>query len=427
MANPSAETDREALVAFFNASNGEEWDVSGTWAGYTPLEKWKGVRTNNEGRVVSMGVDGGAVWPNTVLTWDALSALGNLTELQNLSFGRFYLPEGLPPEMTNLSRLEGLGINYSRLDNGIPPVLSRMRNLRELYILNSELTGEIPVELGNMSSLKTLDLRHNDLTGGIPPALADLANLRKLSLSGNKLSGELPPELFSMESLRILEISGNQFTGEIPPDLDEVLRRMELRITGNNFTGCVSDALNELGLELPVCDVTHQGDLETIIAIHKALGSPNLDSWLSRAPLHEWSGISTDREGRVVKLLLDESRRSSGGASIPEEVSRLANLEVLRLSENNFSGNIPESLGNLRNLRELRLWNNFLTGDIPASFANLKELRVLSLGHNRMTITLPGPLADLDKLGTGTSFWENQFVGCMPKNMPSAYGAPGCP
>ena len=48
----SAETDREALVAFYNATDGENWDESNSWLSDAPLGLgWKGVTTNNDGRV----------------------------------------------------------------------------------------------------------------------------------------------------------------------------------------------------------------------------------------------------------------------------------------------------------------------------------------------------------------------------------------
>ena len=454
VANPSAETDREALVAFFNASGGDNWDQSFTWAGYTPLEEWKGVKTNDDGRVVGLDIQTSQDNPtHSLLQKSDLAPLGDLSELRMLTLSHFVLADGLPPEMANLSNLETLTIVDARMNRSIPPVVSRLPNLKrldlegnhltgnipanlgnlsaleELNLSQNGLTGGIPAELGNLSALEELNLGQNGLTGGIPAELESLHNLFILDLAENQLSGELPSVLASMENLLVIVLSNNQFGGEITLEMDKALsKRLIVNILDNNFTGCVSHVLKRFQflkrpqfspreLELPVCEVTHQGDVETMVAIHKALGSPSLSNWLSRAPLYEWDGIFTDREGRVVGLSLSEVKRRPG--PIPEELSNLANLEWLFLNANALVGNIPESLGNLSNLRELRLDRNSLTGNIPTSFANLKELRDLNLRNNDMTIQVPGILVDLENLQNfrHADLSSNTFTGCLPSHV----------
>ena len=95
----SVKTDREALVALYNATDGENWDESANWLSDAPLGEWEGVTTNDDGRV---------------------------TELRPLGNG---LSGELPPELGNLSNLNSLGLSYN------------------------ELSGEIPAELGSLSDL----------------------------------------------------------------------------------------------------------------------------------------------------------------------------------------------------------------------------------------------------------------------------------
>ena len=54
-ASGSAETDREALVALYNATDGENWNGSANWLSDAPLGEWEGVTTNNDGRVTELG------------------------------------------------------------------------------------------------------------------------------------------------------------------------------------------------------------------------------------------------------------------------------------------------------------------------------------------------------------------------------------
>ena len=48
-ASGSVETDREALVALYNATDGENWDGSGNWLSDAPLSEWGGVYTDDDG------------------------------------------------------------------------------------------------------------------------------------------------------------------------------------------------------------------------------------------------------------------------------------------------------------------------------------------------------------------------------------------
>ena len=54
-ASGSAETDREALVALYNATDGENWDRSANWLSDAPLGEWEGVNTDGDGRVGNAG------------------------------------------------------------------------------------------------------------------------------------------------------------------------------------------------------------------------------------------------------------------------------------------------------------------------------------------------------------------------------------
>ena len=55
-ASGSVETDREALVALYNSTDGENWYGSGNWLSDAPLGEWDRVTTNDDGRVISLGL-----------------------------------------------------------------------------------------------------------------------------------------------------------------------------------------------------------------------------------------------------------------------------------------------------------------------------------------------------------------------------------
>ena len=132
----SAKTDREALVAFYNATDGENWSYNFDWLSDAPLGEWQGVSTNDDGRVIEL-----------YFVYNALSG-------------------ELPADLGSLSKLTQLDVT----GNGV------------------SLGGEIPTDLGSLSDLELLDLSDNDLSGEIPADLGSLSNLRDLSLGNNDLS-----------------------------------------------------------------------------------------------------------------------------------------------------------------------------------------------------------------------------------------------
>ena len=86
-------------------------------------------------------------------------------------------------------------------------------------------------------------------------------------------------------------------------------------------------------------------DRAALIALYEAAGGANWkfsDNWLSDAPLDQWHGVQTDADGRV--FALDLSYNDLVG-TIPPELGRLSNLQILFLHSNNLSGSIPAGTG----------------------------------------------------------------------------------
>ena len=154
------------------------------------------------------------------------------------------------------------------------------------------------------------------------------------------------------------------------------------------------------------------------MALYNATDGPNWannTNWLSDRSLGEWHGVTTDPNGRVAGLNLNENRLIG---TIPPELGDLANLQWLYLGGNQLTGQIPFSLGGLANLRELSLWENQLTGQIPSFLGNLANLQGLYLDGNQLSGQIPSSLGNLANL-QGLYLGGNQLTGQIPPSMGS--------
>ena len=110
-ASGSVETDRQALIALYNATGGDNWGENTGWLSDAPLGEWYGVATDDNGRVA------------------------------------------------------GLDLDRNELSGEIPPELGSLANLSTLSLGGNQLTGELPPELGSLANLYYLELYKNELTG----------------------------------------------------------------------------------------------------------------------------------------------------------------------------------------------------------------------------------------------------------------------
>ena len=236
----SLETDREALVALYNAADGPNWSNNTNWLSDEPSGEWHGVGTDRSGRVLSLFLG------DHQLSGEIPAELGNLANLETLGLDGNQLSGEIPAELGNLANLETLGLDGNQLSGEIPAELGNLANLEALGLSGNQLSGEIPPELGNLANLEGLGLSGNQLSGETPPELGNLANLEGLSLSGNQLSGEIPPELGNLANLKSLFLQDNQLSGEIPADLGSLANLEWLWLDGNQLSGCVPEGLRDV-------------------------------------------------------------------------------------------------------------------------------------------------------------------------------------
>ena len=197
--------EREALIAFYKATDGDNWKNNTNWCSDKPLGEWFGV-TMKDGYVYDIQI------------------------IQNNIRGN------LPPEIGNLEHLMRLNLKDNLISGTIPEELGKLKELKHLHLDHNWLEGDIPDFFNNFPLLMVLDLSANKLTGKIPESIYNCIELETLLLYDNKLTGTLSEKIEKLQKLDMLQVHQNQLEGKIPEALGnlQVLRSLHLR--SNNFT-----------------------------------------------------------------------------------------------------------------------------------------------------------------------------------------------
>lgn len=332
----------EALIAFYNATNGDSWINNAGWNEDENPCTWFGVGCM-EGYV------------------------SQITLVNNNLSGE------LPSELGNLPMLKHLVLNQNQLTGTIPSEIGNLTQMQQLSLFNNQLDGELPVTIGNLTSLEELNLSANQLSGAIPSTIGNLSNLTDLYLNQNRLNGILPPELGNLTNLTVLNLSTNQLYGTLPPELGNLSNLESLDLRVNNISG-----------EIPASF----GDLDSLRNLY--LGFNLL------------SGSVPSVLGQLSNLIILQLSSNQLSGTIPAELGDLTLLIDLSLDQNNLEGEIPPELGNLTHLLNLKLNTNRLGGEIPSELGNLTQLRTLQLSANRFRGEIPQSFINLSGLRTNS-------------------------
>ena len=238
------QSERDALIAIYNATNGASWNYASNWNTSNPVNTWNGITVNN--------INGEDHVTEVELFYNNLSGnipteIGNLTQLTKLTVtGNQGLSGNIPIEIGNLTQLTDLDLNFNNLSGNIPTEIGNLTQLTNLDLGSNALSGSIPTEIGNLSNLIYLDLSGNQLSGTIPTEITTLSNLEYLVLTGNQLSGTIPTEINNLLNLTYLNLGTNQLSGEILPQIGDLINLGVLSLDANQLTGNIPTEIGNL-------------------------------------------------------------------------------------------------------------------------------------------------------------------------------------
>ncbi|MCP5051286.1 MAG: hypothetical protein GY940_29240 [bacterium] len=377
-------TEREALINFYTATNGDNWESNSGW---------------KDGEISG---DGFAP-PGSEGNWQGITVFAD--HVTKISFIRNGLYGQLPEEIGNLPLLEILHLSEPEgLEGEIPIGIGKLERLRKLH-LEGAFPGSLPSELGNLINLRELYLSGR-FTDQLPTRLGNLINLEKLRLEGN-FSGELPPALGELMKLWTLHLDGC-FEGELPTELGKLgnlktlnlnchppidfsrysSRRSDVRVRGKILDGQSEDWLGLLNGSLPP-EIGQLNRLEKMTLFAPLTGTipAELGNLSNLKVLHLWGEFTGSPPTELGDLdnLRDLSLAGNQlSGPIPPELGKLANLQYLQLQDNQFGDAIPEELGNLQQLKQLRLDGNQLSGPVPDQLSQLSGAYQVNIAYNSL-------------------------------------------
>ncbi|CAL9242875.1 unnamed protein product [Arabidopsis halleri] len=245
---------------------------------------------------------------------------------------------------------------------------------------NLNLEGKLQPDISFLSELRILDLSYNPkLSGPLPPNIGNLGKLRNLILVGCSFSGQLPESIGTLKELIYLSLNLNQFSGTIPASIGQLSKLYWFDIADNQIEG-----------ELPVSNGTSSPGLDMLLQTkHFHFGKNKLSG---KIPKELFSSNMT-----LIHVLFDGNQFTG---EIPETLSLVKTLTVLRLDRNKLIGDIPSNLNNLTNLNELYLANNRFTGTLP-NLTSLTSLYTFDVSNNTLDFSpIPSWISSLPSLST---------------------------
>ena len=393
------------------------------------------------------------------LTGKIPTELGDLSELETLALSYNQLTGEIPKELGNLSRLQSLVLYVNQLTGQIPTELGFLSNLETLGLSSNQLTGCIPEALRNVPSNDLEGLRLPFCLASSPEAptiITTTPGIESLTITWSPPSND-GHSVITAYDLRYVETATDQTedsnwtvvkdvwttgNGVLEYTLTELSSgtKYDLQVRAVNAAGSGPWSATATGTTTmlsacitggAVADSTNTGlvsDCEALLVARDNLagsGATRSLNWASDTPLLQWYGVVlSGTPERVTQLRLHgQNGNPERGLSeaklngtIPPELGRLSELQVLYLHRNNLTGEVPGTLNSLSKLRLLYLYDNGLTGISDELGPGMTELRRLFAQRNDLTGEIPSGLGSMTNLDWLT-LYSNQLTGEIPAEL----------
>ena len=349
-----------------------------------------------------------------IAEWEAVAdvAQGNIYYQNNITgVTEWEMPEAMDT-LGRLPKLKLMKVNDNTLRR-LPESFSLLESLVTLEAKNNYLEV-LPAGIGELQQLRTLKVQTNEISD-LPPSMGKLKDLTELYLTSNRID-KLPPFVGHMLELRKLMVGNNSLV-ELPPKIGYLKKLQELEVYNNPLEQPPYEQINE-GMEKLLWSLRQ-------VYLSVVNGPPPEMRPHFYGLANEKIELEPEFNARVAATI-DKSAMNKeltlelqGLRKVPQRISQLEGLRVLKLSANNLTDGPPtfpkslssltvlwlksckieeldKSIGSLNQLRDLNLEDNMIT-ELPSHFCRCRKIEHLNLSRNRL-FELPEKIGQLTGL-----------------------------
>lgn len=400
-------SEREAVYSLYNEMGGNNW-------GFTYKLSWKvddsdgklkdlgtymGVKTNSEGKVISVSL-------NTTLRGEIPATVADLENLEILELMSNNLTGAIPPEIGRMRNLKKLVLRGKF--TSIPEELWQLENLE---ILELSTASDHAIDfLGDLHNLQSLTLMCNN-SGTLPAGICNLKQLTSLTLGSSAIPSlftALPQEIGQMVSLENMTITGG-LEGALTSGVADLPALKSLTINGTKLTSLPSEFGNLKTLEVLLLN---NNQLETIpTGIGNLVGLQQLDM-----SVNVLTGNLPEELGDLAAITSINLSNNQLTGEIPAKIGDLQLITTLNLSNNKLSGSIPYEFGEtMTALTQMNLSGNQLTGGLSTTLFKIPNIATLNLSANRLEGGIPGEIINASETLKILHLQDNRMSGNLPQ------------
>ncbi|TLS24301.1 hypothetical protein PpBr36_08759 [Pyricularia pennisetigena] len=308
----------------------------------------------------------------------------------------------LPIGLRRLHYLTSLNLSSNRITNGSFEVISQITSLRDLKLGGNLFYGPLDNSFTSLVNLETVDLHDNNISA-LPAGIVNMRKLRILNLGENNFE-TLPLTTLAQLPLTELVVRKNKLSGVLIDDADAVFQTLQiLDVSSNQLTHILPPSCSS-ALAMPSL---HQ----MCVSMNWLQELPGLGMCANLLTLNADENSITDVPNGLTGLtkLRHVDFSSNDLRVIPPEISRMDNLNMLRLSGNplrdkKFCSITTEEL---KDILAARLDPDPILNEPEATFSNLLPSAVSSspkipATRSRMN-SIPRHIEDGDEAGSEIS------------------------